>query len=176
MRTDIVFTLSGPDRVGIVDEVTGALLAVGGNVGTSRMTRLGGEFAIIMLASIPGERVAELEASLEPLAQQDYAIGIRPLAGADEREHANWLPYRVEVSGADHEGIVHDIARGLSDMGITIESAETDAEPAPVSAVPLFTMNALVLVPPTLAEDEWTTAVVDAAARANVDVTIVAED
>jgi glycine cleavage system transcriptional repressor len=31
MRTDFVLTLTGPDRIGIVDEVTGLLLRRGGN-------------------------------------------------------------------------------------------------------------------------------------------------
>ena len=57
MRTSIVLTLTGPDRVGIVEDVTGILLAVDANVDTSRMAHLGGEFAILMLLSMPAERV-----------------------------------------------------------------------------------------------------------------------
>ncbi len=53
MRTDIVFTLTGTDRIGIVEEVTGVLLGLEGNVETSRMVRLGGEFALLMLVSLP---------------------------------------------------------------------------------------------------------------------------
>lgn len=176
MRTEIVLTLAGPDRVGIVEEVTGALLAVDGNVGTSRMSRLSGEFAILMLASVPTDRLAELEESFDGLIGQGYTLNLRPVTGAQSAAFAGWLPYRVEVSGADHEGIVHDVARGLSETGITIESAETGTTPAPESGAPLFTMTALILVPPALAETEWTAAIVDAAARANVDVTITAED
>ena len=56
MRTDIVMTLTGPDRVGIVEELTEALLGVRANVETSRMARLGGEFAVLMLVSVPSER------------------------------------------------------------------------------------------------------------------------
>jgi glycine cleavage system transcriptional repressor len=49
MRNHLVYTLTGSDRIGIVEEVTKMLLDHGGNVETSRMVRLGGEFAMLML-------------------------------------------------------------------------------------------------------------------------------
>jgi len=53
MKRNLVLTLTGPDRIGIVEKVTGLLLERGGNVETSRMARLGGEFAVLMLVSLP---------------------------------------------------------------------------------------------------------------------------
>ncbi len=76
------------------------------------------------------------------------------------------------MSGADHEGIVHEITSELSARGITIESAETGIAEAPVSGAPLFFMNALVLVPPDLVEAEWIAAAVDAGQSANVEVEV----
>ena len=52
-RTNVVFTLTGTDRIGLVDDITELLLALDGNVETSRMARLGGEFAVLMLVSLP---------------------------------------------------------------------------------------------------------------------------
>jgi len=63
MAKDIVLTLTGRDRVGIVEEVTGVLLGLGANVGTSRMTRLGGEFAILSLVSLPSSRPSPARAT-----------------------------------------------------------------------------------------------------------------
>ena len=40
-RTNVVFTLTGTDRIGLVDDITELLLALDGNVETSRMARLG---------------------------------------------------------------------------------------------------------------------------------------
>jgi glycine cleavage system transcriptional repressor len=173
MRSDIVFTLTGPDRVGIVEEVTGILLVLGGNVETSRMTRLGGEFAILMLVAIPSERVAELEGAFAGLVEQGYKM----TAGATKPEpglHEGWLPYRIEVHGADHEGIIHQVARGLAQRGINIESAETGTTRAAVSGTPLFFMTADVLVPPGLAGTGWETDLDEAARQANVDITVSA--
>ena len=78
MRTDVVFSLTGPDRVGIVEEVTAILLDLGGNVGPSRMARLGGEFAILMLVSMPDTSPASLDDSLTRLTAEGYAVSARP--------------------------------------------------------------------------------------------------
>ena len=64
MRSTIVFTLTGSDRVGIVEEVTGVLLGLGGNVETSRMARLGGEFAMLVLLTLAAEKLGELDGAL----------------------------------------------------------------------------------------------------------------
>lgn len=173
MRTDIVLTLTGPDRVGIVEEVTRVLLDLDGNVDTSRMARLGGEFAILMQASLPKERLARVEDAFAELSGQGYSLTIRP-AHPSEVVHPDWRAYRVTVSGADHEGIVHEVAAVLSAAGITIEAAETGTTAAPVSGTPLFHMSALVLVPPSVEEADWMWAVAEAGERSGVDVTVTA--
>jgi glycine cleavage system transcriptional repressor len=171
MRTGIVFTLTGNDRVGIVEEVTGLLLGLDGNVETSRMARLGGEFAILMLSSLPEEQVGRLDAAFEALESEGYKVTVtRTETGTADR--AGWRPYILEVDGADHEGIVHEIAQGLSKWGINIESMETGTSRAPVSATTLFHLTASVAVPPDLAEADWIPAVEEAGHDANVDVKV----
>jgi glycine cleavage system transcriptional repressor len=171
MRTDIVFTLTGTDRVGIVEEVTGVLLGLEANVETSRMVRLGGEFALLMLVSVPAERFAELDSAVSALSADGFRVTTAPTQKA-ATPAGGWLPYKVTVEGADHEGIIHEIATGLSQLGITIESMDTGTAEAPVSGTPLFSMTALVLVPPSLAEDEWMAALAQAGDEANVDIEV----
>lgn len=169
MRTDIVFTLTGPDRVGIVEDVTRAMLDLGGNVGTSRMARLGGEFAILMLVSLPAERAEDVESAFSAMVAQGYKVSMGP---ASSPAAAGGLAYRIDVEGADHEGIVHEIAAGLSRAGINIESMETGVREAPVTGTPLFFMNAVVAVPASLSESDWTAGLVAAGDDAGVDVQI----
>ncbi|NTW29026.1 MAG: transcriptional regulator [Coriobacteriia bacterium] len=174
MRTDIVLTLTGTDRVGIVEEVTRVLLDLGGNVGTSRMARLGGEFAILALVSLPKASLGKLDSAFAHISAQGYKVTVSETAPAVAYE--GWAGYRVVVSGADHEGIVYGIASGLSSSGITIESAETSTVQASVTGTPLFTMVASILVPPSLAETDWMSALEDAAQDANVDVEVSIAD
>src|SRR3954468_24606958 len=147
MPLKFILTLTGPDRIGIVDEVTGLLLERGGNVETSRMARLGGEFAILMLVSMPEGRFPDLEEGLESLTARGYKVTTTRAERTYAEAHPGWRPYRIEVHGADHEGIVHEVAHFLSRHGINIEAVDTETAPAPTSGVPLFTMIARVAVP-----------------------------
>ena len=74
MDTNIILTLTGADRVGIVEEVTGLLLNRGGNVEVSHMAHLASEFAILMLVSIPSEQLAGLETDMQSLIAQGYKV------------------------------------------------------------------------------------------------------
>ena len=170
MRTNLVFTLTGTDRVGIVEEVTRIMLDLGANVETSRMVRLGGEFAILMLVSLPGEPASQIEDAFASLVGQGYRISTTLTAPGDAA--GDRVIYRVTVRGADHEGIVHEIARGLSARGINIESMETGTSEAPVSGTPLFSMDAVVAVPTDVAEPDWMAALAAAGELAGVDVEI----
>jgi len=174
MRTNIVFTLTGPDRIGIVEAVTGLLLAHGGNVETSRMARLGGEFAMLMLVTVPSGRLAALDSALEKLADRGYKVTTGRTDRTWAESHRGWLPFQIEVQGADHEGIVHQIAAYLSERGINIESMDTGTTRAPVSGTPLFFMTALVAVPPEVAGRDWVSALENAGHGLNVDIRVSA--
>ena len=174
MPKTIVLTLTGPDRIGIVDEVTGSLLALGGNVETSRMARLGGEFAVLMLVSLPAERDPGLDDGLSGLIAQGYKVTTTPARGTHPEPRAGWRPFRIEVHGADHEGIIHEVAHYLSGLGISIEAADSECTPAPTSGVPLFAMTAEVLVPPELAGTGWEAGLAEIGGRLNLDLVVAA--
>lgn len=170
MQRNFILTLTGPDRIGIVDEVTGLLLDRGGNVETSRMARLGGEFAILMLVSIPEARFDGLDEGLESLTARGYKV----TTTRAERTYADappgWRPYRIQVHGADHEGIVHEVAHFLSRHGINIEAVDTETAPAPTSGVPLFSMTARIAVPPGLTGGAWEAGLEEIGSRMNVEI------
>lgn len=168
MRTSILFTLTGPDRVGIVEEVTGVLLGLDANVESSRMARLGGEFAILMLLDMPAEKTSQLESAFSSLAAQGYQLAAKPTS----RVETTGRPYRVEVRGADHEGIIRQIAKGLAESGVNIESVETGTSQAPNTGTPLFTMSALVAVPESVEDSDWISTLMDAGEASGVDVEV----
>jgi glycine cleavage system transcriptional repressor len=174
MQRNYVLTLSGPDRIGIVEMVTGLLLDRGGNVETSRMARLGGEFAILMLVSMPAERYAGLDADLQRLITPGYRVTTTLAQQTHAEPQPAGLPYRIEVHGADHEGIIHEVARYLSQHEINIESMDSETTPAPLSGAPLFTMTAHVAVPPHLSGRDWQTGLESIGNRLNLEVGIFA--
>lgn len=176
MSRDFVLTLTGPDRIGIVERVTGVLLGRGGNVETSRMARLGGEFAMLMLISLPEDRIAGLDGDLADLAALGYKVTTTPAGRAGTGTHEGWRPYRIEVRGADHEGIIHEVARYLSGRGINIESADSETTLAPISGSPLFAMTAEVAVPPDLAGHGWEVGLGELGERLNLEIRLSAAD
>ncbi len=169
----IVLTVSGPDRVGIVDEITSTLLEVGANIETSRMARLGGEFAILMLLSLPEGRDGQLQDTVQRLIGRGYKVTTAPTRREGPLQHSG-RPYHLEVQGADHEGIVASIARTLAAKGISIETMDTGNTPAPNSGIPLFTMKATILVPTALEQSSWREDLENAAAEQHVDLALSA--
>lgn len=172
MVRHFVLTLTGPDRIGIVDRVTGIVLARLGNVETSRMARLGGEFAVLMLVSMPGEQFAGLGHDLESLIAEGYRVTTTQAEKSYAEAHPGWLAYHVEVQGADHEGIIHEVAHYLSQQGISIESMESETTAAPVSGSPLFRMTAEIVVPPSLSDRDWPAGLQQVAAQLNVEIQV----
>ena len=174
MRTNVVLTLTGRDRVGIVEELTGSLLELDGNVETSRMARLGGEFAVLMLVSLPSEHLGRLDESFVALTDQGYLVSVRPTDVAAAAAQPGWLSRQIEVRGADHEGIVHEIARSLARKGVNIEAMETSTTQAPISGTPLFMMTARIAVPPTLSNQNWEADLLEVARQLNVELEVTA--
>lgn len=172
MNQEIVLTLTGHDRIGIVEEVTSIFVQFGGNVENSRMARLGGEFAMLALVTVDEKKLSTLETGLQKLRDEGFQITLQQTVDEHAKKYAGWLPYEIEVLGADHEGIIHDLAHGLAQQGINIENMETTTSPAPMSGTPLFTMKATVLVPAQLPYHQWSDALQEIGDSLNVNVKV----
>jgi len=149
-REYLVVTIVGPDRRGIVEKITAVMVEYAVNIEESKMARLGGEFAVIMLLSLPGEKENELLASLDALKEYGLTIISRPTNLSRLDQFQGYVPYEISVLGADHEGIVHSVAQYITSERMNIEKLDTQVTKAPVSGVPLFSMHAIVQAPPEL--------------------------
>jgi glycine cleavage system transcriptional repressor len=172
MPKRFVLTLTGSDRIGIVEHVTELILECGGDVQASRMGRLGGEFAMLLLVSTPENEAERLSGNVENLSSEGFKVTITETEWGVAARRKDWLPYQIEVRGANHEGIIHKIAEHLSKQGINIESIDTDVVPAPMSGAPLFTMDAIVVVPPDLPKNKWQDELEEVADRLNVELEV----
>jgi len=172
MPKRFVLTLTGSDHIGIVQHVTESILECGGDVQASRMARLGGEFAMLLLVSIPDSETDRLSANVENLASEGFKVSFTETEWGVAARRKDWLPYQIEVRGANHEGIIHKIAEHLSKQGINIESIDTNVVPAPMSGAPLFTMDAIVVVPPELPKNKWQDELEEVADGLNVDLEV----
>lgn len=171
MLRHLVLTVTGSDRPGIVQRVTEVLVRHGANLEESRMARLGGEFAAIMLVAVPEREAQGLGEALDALELESLRVATRPTARAPEA-FEGYLPYDVSVSGADDQGIVHAIADLLAEQGVNIASLETEVVNAPETGTPLFSMEGRVLVPPAVDLDGLRRRLAEVARRLGVDVEV----
>ncbi len=173
MAKNIVLTLTGKDKIGLVEQVTSLVVKRSGNVESSRMARLGGEFAMLMLVTVSDTEFPNLDKDFQGLRGEGYQVALMQTED-DSKKYAGWLPYEIEVTGADHEGIIHEISRHLAAQGINIENMDTSSAPAPMSGTPLFTMKGIVLVPPKLNFNTWSDALEEVGDKLNVSLKIEA--
>ena len=143
--TDVVVTLLGADRPGLVELVAGVIAANGGNWLESRMSRLGGKFAGILRAELPPDRVQAALAALAALEGRGLKVVAEAAPAADAA--AGDKPMQLEVVGLDRPGIVREISQLLAASGVNVEELVTNRTSAPMSGETLFEARAHVRVP-----------------------------
>jgi glycine cleavage system regulatory protein len=148
MRTTLLLTAVGKDKTGLVDSLAQRIAAVGGNWEESRLARLGGQFAGIVLVTIDDSKTDALIAKLRELEGAGLQVTSRvvpaPIATASGSH------VRLAVTGNDRPGIVRDVARILAERGVNVEDLESSIASAPMSGESMFVVRAKLLVPATL--------------------------
>ena len=145
-RNHLVISALGKDRPGIINDLSKAIFDLGLNITDSRMTVLGGEFAILLLVDGQWNQLARLEDEVPDLEQQ---LGLTIVTRRTEprKASADLLPYAVEVVSLDHPGIVHHLARFFSERGINVEDMSTTSYAAAHTGTPMFAVNMHVGIP-----------------------------
>jgi glycine cleavage system transcriptional repressor len=149
-KTYLVTTAIGRDKRGTVETITDVIVKHLANIEESRMARLGGEFAVIMMVSIKSEKQEDLIQDLNSLEAKGLMVTTRQTDLSRVEAFQGYVPYEISVIGADHEGIVNRVARYLASENINVEEIDTRVTPAPNTGTPLFSMNARVQAPPEL--------------------------
>ncbi|MBI5310446.1 MAG: ACT domain-containing protein [Actinobacteria bacterium] len=137
MSSQFAVAVVGGDRPGIAAALAAALHKAGANIEDSRMSILGGRFAVMMLVSLPDG--ADLEALRGDLAKVRDSLGLdAAVIDPVEGEGAGARPdptHVLTVYGADHPGIVHAVCAALAERQVNIDDLATrliGSEDAPV--------------------------------------------
>ena len=142
----LIITAIGPDRPGIVGQVTGHLHDAAANVLDSRMVNLRGQFALLLLIEAPDDALAKLRQSLPTLAD---TIGLR-LTVTDSTTPAGPLPgipFKLKTYSLDQPGIIHRVSDLLREFAVNIEDLAARQESAPFAGDPLFLMEMRLTIP-----------------------------
>ena len=142
----LILNALGPDRPGIVGQVTGHLHAASANVLDSRMVNLRGQFAIILLIEAESTYLEKLRQSLPTLAEK---IGLRLTLtdAAPAATPVKGIPFKLKTYSLDQPGIIHKISDLLREQGVNIEELSARQESAPFAGDPLFLMEMRLTLP-----------------------------
>lgn len=142
----LLVTAVGPDRPGLVGDLSAHLHAAGANIADSRMMNLRGRFALILLLDGAPAALASLR---ESLPTRGRALGLSVTFAEDSAAGAplRGVPYKLRTYAADQPGIVARVTEVLQQHGANIEELSTKLESAPFSGSPLFTLEALLTLP-----------------------------
>jgi glycine cleavage system regulatory protein len=142
---DLVITLVGPDRPGIVESVAEPIAAHGGNWLESRMAHLAGKFAGVLRIDVAEDRLAPLTEALRRLEANGLRVVVEPSPAEPPPPEKQLM--QLDLVGTDRPGIVREIARALAERSVNIEELVTDRASAPMSGELLFRAQARVRVP-----------------------------
>ncbi|NNE92209.1 MAG: ACT domain-containing protein [Verrucomicrobiales bacterium] len=152
--TSVIATVVGPDRPGLVELISKAVSGHGGNWEESRFAHLAGQFAGMLRIEIPEANLADLEASLNALAESGLTVSVTRGGDDGESGSGNWTTLNLSLVGQDRPGIVSEVSHALAERGINVEELSTEVESAPMSGELLFRADAELSCPSDLALDE----------------------
>lgn len=146
MESYLVITALGEDKPGIVDKLSQTVAECGCNVVDSRMTVLGGEFAVIQLISGKWNELTKLENTL-PAVGEPLGLTVVCKRTQPGKPSANLMPYTVEVISIDHPGIVYELAHFFSSRSINIQELNTTRYAAAHTGTPMFALHITANIP-----------------------------
>ena len=170
MEASLVLTVIGADRPGLVELLSDTAHRHGANWEASRMTRLGGRFAGLLLVTLDADRASALTRDLAALSDSGLRVMVEPSLQPETR--ASWLSLRLELLGTDRPGIMRKVAATLSRRGVNVEDLSTECVSAPMAGGDVFKVSAALACPPGVSIDELRAALEQVANDLMVDITL----
>jgi glycine cleavage system transcriptional repressor len=146
----LIITAVGPDRPGIVGELTGHLHSAGANLLDSRMVNLRGQFAIVLLIEINEDAAAKVEREEASFGKQiGLTLSVTRQMTAPKRVEG--LSYRLKTYSSDQPGIVARLTNLLRNHGVNIEELSAWQESAAFAGTAIFMTEMRLTIPPQVA-------------------------
>ena len=140
MRSKLIISANGPDRKGIVSEISSIISNHSANIETSKMIRLEKEFAMLILVEVEENKNEVLCNALNQIP----GLFVNLINTKNNLDILYENKLHLYINGADNEGIVYSFSNFLSELEINIDEVSTKIENAPMSATPLFMMDLII--------------------------------
>lgn len=119
MKKFLVLSALGADRPGLIRDLAKAIADAGCNIADCRMTVLGNEFALLVLACGSWNAVAKLESQAASLGKKlDLMLIARR---TEERPSRDMIPYIVDAAALDRPGLLSEVADFFARRDVSID-------------------------------------------------------
>jgi len=163
----VVVTVVGPNRTGIINEMSEAAVAFDANWLESQLANLSGQFAGIVRLEVSESNHDALIAAFHRLEVSGLKVVVTT---ASEQDAPATRELTLEILGLDHPGIVRDISTVLNENQISIEEMESTTLSGSMSGEILFKARARLSVPVSLATETLNDRLQDIADDIMVDI------
>lgn len=145
MEKLLAITAIGPDRAGLVRDLSQAVSGSGGSIRESRMVALGSEFAVLMLVAGNWHSVNKVRDRLTQL-ERDSGLTVT-VRDTEARSMEPSAPYNIDVVSLDAEGIVLRISSFFANRSLEIAEMNTRRYNAPHTGAAMFSVQMTVNLP-----------------------------
>ena len=120
---ELVLTIIGRDRAGVVASLADVVRFHEGNWKRSELAEIAGTFAGVVVVEVGDDHVDELLTNLVFLRDQGLHVTAQQVEEPVAQPEADDV--RLRLTGDDRPGVVHEISTALSDAGISISRMGT---------------------------------------------------
>lgn len=174
-RPGLVVTAVGPDRPGLVRELAGHIRKLGGNIEDTRMSKLGGEFAVLILVTGEAAALSELKATSSQL-ESALSVSCFFHDTSTSPRSSDASLYHLHASGVDRPGIVESVTEVLAARSVNVASLTSRIENAPLSGTPMFVIDVDIELPSKVDYQELASSLSESCARENLEFSLEKAD
>ena len=146
MEKFLAITAIGPNRAGLVRDISETVTSAGGNIQESRMMTLGAQFAVLMLVTGNWHAIEKIQETLPRLEESsDLTINLRTTIPKGQTAPA--APYNVDAIALDQKGIVFNLSSFFASRNLEIAELNTRRYNAPHTGAAMFAVQMTVNIP-----------------------------
>ncbi len=135
-----------PNSVALLTVIGKRVVDAGCNLLEARVSMLGQEVSVQLLASGTWDAIAKCENALGKI-QRDEQIALTIRRTGSRELAGNHLPYTVEAIAADRPGILYQLGEFFARRGITIESLSSSRYRASTTGAEMFSAQIAIGIP-----------------------------
>ncbi len=146
MKNYLVLTALGENSPQLTPRLCEEIRQCGCNIVDSRMALLGEEFTMVAMVSGPWDAIAKIE-DHAPKLEKDLGLKIATRRTRVGGPGKGYMPYAIDVVASDQSGMVHEIARFITDNDVLIQDLYTNTYKAAFSDTTMFSLHMTINIP-----------------------------